>query len=378
MKILAYMFAALLSLSAWGGCQTSGVEEEAPEAAAPADTFSLPAGSPLWARIRSGSLETRAFPGEIACNALVDAPPQSKASVSVPIGGYVREIGPIPGDYLRRGAQVAVLEHPDYLHLQEQYLEASNQAQFLQQEYERQLSLRSAEAGVQRSLDKAHTDLRSAQLRAAALREELALLGIRADSLRPETLSARVRVYAPISGYVVSTPVNLGKYVEPQSPILEIIDPGHMHLELQVFEKDASRLRSGQQITALIDGKEAEGYIKTLGRTIDPETRTLSVHAHLREEGIPLRPGALLPVRIHTDADPQAALPEGAFVSDGVRTYIYMRMGGRTFRRVAVNPGAAQAGFRALPEGLPPGLPGEVLIEGAGLLHQAHIQSPLP
>src|SRR5579871_1627765 len=94
-------------------------------------------------QIELGSAEMMSLSGSIKANGMLDIPPQNLVSISAPLGGFVKSTELLQGMHVKQGQIVVVLEHPDYIQLQQDYLESKNQLEFLDQEYDRQQTLSS-------------------------------------------------------------------------------------------------------------------------------------------------------------------------------------------------------------------------------------------
>ena len=74
------------------------------------------------AGIEIGNLGYEDISEKIILNGTIDVPPQNLASVSAPSGGYVRFIRHMPGMHVDKGETLAVLEDPQIVQLQQDYL----------------------------------------------------------------------------------------------------------------------------------------------------------------------------------------------------------------------------------------------------------------
>jgi len=84
-------------------------------------------------------------------NGVIDVPPTSIASVSIPMGGYIQDINLIPGTFVKKGQLLATVKDPTYVQLQENYLAAKAKLGYLQQDLDRQKSLLTQEAVSKKS-----------------------------------------------------------------------------------------------------------------------------------------------------------------------------------------------------------------------------------
>ena len=74
------------------------------------------------AAIRLAQPRARTLSTTLKVNGTLDVPAQNLVSVSVPFGGYIRQIRLEPGMRIRKGQTLAVLENPDYIQFQQDYL----------------------------------------------------------------------------------------------------------------------------------------------------------------------------------------------------------------------------------------------------------------
>ena len=287
----------------------------------------------------------------IRVSGIIDVPPQSIAVLTAIRGGYIRDIPYLVGDQVKKGQALVTLENPEYLDLQQHYLETKEQLSYLKAEYDRQKTLIEENITSQKNFLKAESEYKSAQARATGLRKQLLMLNIDPSRVEAGTLSPAIRLYAPIKGGISKIHVTKGMFVSPTMEILEVVDLSHIHLELNVFEKDIPRLRIGQDITFTIPeisqrSHEAEVYL--IGNALE-ENRTVRVHAHLKDDpDISFIRGMFVDAEIRVADEvagdsPESTLPESAVIeSDGA--YFVLRLShqdenGYTFSKVEVTPG---------------------------------------
>lgn len=233
-----------------------------------------------------GSLEEKPFPVTIQTNGMIDVPPENRAVVSAMMGGYIKKTPLLIGDTVKKGQVLVTIENPEFITLQQNYMEVKQQLTYLQSEYNRQKTLREENITSQKSFLKAESEFKTANAHYKGLKKQLAMLNISTVQVEKGNISSTATIFAPISGSITKMNVTKGTYVSPASPILEIIDNDHIHLELSVFEKDIMKIKKGQPIRFRIPEAseeffEAEVYL--IGTSIG-ENRTIKVHGHLHEE----------------------------------------------------------------------------------------------
>ncbi|RNI31761.1 efflux RND transporter periplasmic adaptor subunit [Rufibacter immobilis] len=294
----------------------------------------------------------------------LDLPPQNMASVSAPLGGYVKSTELLEGMRVRKGQQIASIENPEFVTLQQEYLEAKSSLTFLEQDYQRQKELSQEQVTSAKAYQKASAEYRAARSQVEALGERLRIIGIAPSSLREGKIRRILPIYAPIDGYVTYINANVGQFVNPTDVLFRIADTDHLHVELTVFEKNVASLKKGQKVRYSLPNEtvaQHEATIYLIGKEISPE-RTVRVHAHMDEEDKDLVPGMYVQAQLALDGQKVLSLPGEAVVQDNGQNFIFLYTGQekegeavmKKFRMVPVEKGAEAENFVqvALPAGI--------------------------
>jgi cobalt-zinc-cadmium efflux system membrane fusion protein len=291
--------------------------------------------------IQLGQPELREISGTVKVNGYLDVPPQQMASISVPMGGFIKQTALLQGMAVNKGQALAVLENMDYIQLQEDYLDIKSQLEYAKAEYERQQELAKENVNAQKTLQQSKATFQSLTVKHTGLREKLGLLNVNMPTLEKGTIQRTVSVYSPISGYVTQVNVNPGQFVNPIDILFRIVNTEHLHAELTVFEKDIPKLKIGQKVRFTLAGetKERLATLHLIGREISPE-RTVRVHCHLEQEDKQLLPGAYLQAVIETGEAKVTAVPDAAIVNFENKYYIFVNVA------VGVDPGHGAPGHK--------------------------------
>jgi cobalt-zinc-cadmium efflux system membrane fusion protein len=224
------------------------------------------------------------------------------------------------------------MEHPDYIQLQQDYLDSKSKLVYLELEYKRQKGLREKNVSSAKIFQQTTADYKSMKAGVNALEEKLALIEINADQLeKSEKISRTVTIHSPINGYVSKVNINIGRYVNPVDVMFEIVNTEHLHVDLKVFEKDISKIKEGQRIRFTLpneDNKERLASVYLIGRSISDD-RTVKVHGHLDEEDEQYLPGMFVTALIEISNNTVNALPEETIVQSEGKNYIYVFEGKR-------------------------------------------------
>lgn len=323
--------------------------------------------------IQLGKLEKKILSPVVECHGMIQVPPQGLASVSAPYQGFVEEANFLPGQFVQKGSVLAVLKHADYIQLQMEYLSLKGQLQYYSQEYKRQGELTLDNASSMKRMQMAESDYKSNEARFMALGKQLKFIGIDPEKLTVDNITTSIRLLAPVSGYITQINANLGKFIEPQQVLYEMVDNSHMHLNLKVYEKDVFRLHKGQSIQFSLAGQGNRYFtatVETVGHKVDADTRTVDVLAHIQSPEESMMPGMYVNAVIDLSHEPVACLPVTALVREGPDHFIFYSRG-NDFVRVNIAVGTEQNEYIQLLD-LPDSLgKKEFVIKGAYYIAEA-------
>lgn len=272
-----------------------------------------------------GKLEEASFPTLIKATGLIDVPPNNRAIVSAHIGGYIKDSPLLVGDKVKKGQFLFSIENIAFLQLQQEYLETSENLTYLQAEYDRQNEMYKEKISSKKSFLKAENEFNKTQIKYNSLKKKLELLNIRPALVEKGELSSTSVVYAPIGGDVTDVNVYTGSYVSPADVIMEIVNTEHIHLEINIFEKDVLSIKKGQKVYFSLPESSSEmfeGKVHLIGKSIG-EDRTIRVHVHMEEESVDrFFPGMFIQAQIVVNDTRNMALPESAVIDLNNKTYV--------------------------------------------------------
>ncbi|MDX1720024.1 MAG: efflux RND transporter periplasmic adaptor subunit [Salegentibacter mishustinae] len=301
-----------------------------------------------------GKIEENSFPVSIETTGMIDVPPENKAMVSSFADGYVRETPLLIGDEVKKGQFLVSLENPDYVQMQQDYLDAMQQMNYLKSEYQRQKTLLEEKITSERNFLRAESEYKRNLAKYQALRKKLQMLNLNPDAVEKGNISSTIRIYAPISGSITEMNINNGMYVSAADELMQIIDRDHLHIELNVFEKDVMKIKKGQDIRFSIpeaNTNTIKGEVHLVGTSISEEKRTVKVHGHFKDEQKKnsLATGMFVEAEIITDKRKAKALPAESIVSLDNTNYVLVldtkTDSNYTFKRRKVLPGDTFHGF---------------------------------
>lgn len=294
-----------------------------------------------------GKTEIRDIASILNVSGYIDVPPQNIVSISVPLGGYLKATKLLPGMHVAKGEQIAVLEDPQYIELQQDYLTAKAKLTYAEAEYYRQKELNQSKSTSDKVFQQITADFTSQKIMVKSLEERLKLIGINPESLNEHTISRSISIPSPIEGFVTKVNVNIGKYTPPEDVLFEIVNPADIHLALTIFEKDISKLFIGQKLVAYTNSNPHKKYpceIILIGKAFSKE-RSVEVHCHFESYDKALIPGMFMNAQVELQSDSAAVLPEDAIVSYENKQYVFVERSNNEFEITEVITGNSEQGY---------------------------------
>jgi cobalt-zinc-cadmium efflux system membrane fusion protein len=317
------------------------------------ETVELTAAQVKEAGITTGTFTYKSLNEAVSANGTIELPPNNVVSISVPMAGFVENIRFLEGAKVKKGQILVELKHPSYVQLQQSYAQARSSLGFLEKELERQKVLSDANVSAKKVYQKTEADHQSKTAEVNSLAAQLSFLGIAAKEVAAGKIQSTVYLRAPFAGTVTQLNAHRGQLANPGLVIMEVIDTEHMHVELQVFQKDIPRVKENMdirfRIPAYQDEKVYSGNIKLVGKNLDSETKTIRVHGHF-EESPELIPGLYVEADILLPGNRSRALPENVVFSEEGNWYFFVQKKGDepehiSFEKVAFTPGITASGY---------------------------------
>lgn len=283
------LYLGALAITMMFACSSSSETKEEAKVPMNENEVSLTPEQAKHINLQTGAVAYGEINETLKLQGKIDVPPQNLVSVSIPLGGYLKTTKMLPGTHVSKGQLIAVMEDPQYIQMQQDYLNISNKLSYASKELARQKELNLSKANSDKTLQQAETEYRNLKVEQMALTEKLKLININAAQLNEGKISKSINIYSPINGYVSKVNVNIGKYVTPSDVIFELINPSDIHLNLTIFEKDLHQINIGQRVIAFTNVKPEVKY----------ETKVILV-SHNVDEGVIAKCIAILKNMIKT------------------------------------------------------------------------------
>ena len=380
--VFSFLFAA---------CSSKKTEEAAPEAENhDPDLVEFTAEQYKTTGVELGNVIHTNLSNYVKASGTVDIPPKDLISIASPYGGTIRSTNVIEGKYVRKRQVIATIENPEFVQVQQDYLESSSQLSFLRQDLTRQEELVKENIAARKSLQRAQSEYSSMAARVAGLSAKLRMFNINPASLRQGNLTSKANIYAPSNGYITHVYSNVGKYIGANELLADMANTSNILVKVKVFEKDLPQIKPGQRIRfrATGDSIERNAEVFLIGKDIDAD-RTVEIHGKITNPSPTLLPGMFINAIMEIGTSSTPALPQSAVVQSGGKYYIFIsedqpknidsskqsatkEKGGDekeekhfVFRRVEVGTGATENGYTAviLPENFD--MKSKIVLKGA-------------
>ena len=301
-----------------------------------------------WASLTFEPVTKRVFRAETVTEGKVAVDEDRSTPVFSPYAGRVNKLLVRPGDSVKQGQALFVIEAADTVGAQNDFIAAMtglNKARsaldLAQIQDKRAMDLFEGKAvplkdyqQTQANLIQAQNDVRSAQTALEATRNKLRILGLTEEAISTFQEKGRIdpntTIFSPINGTVVQRKVGPGQYVNSgaSDPVFVIGDLSTVWLTAFVREADASKVAVGQEIAVnvlALPDRPLTARINYVSAAIDPATRRLLVRATIDNKDGLLRPEMFANVTIYSGTDHVAVgVPKQALIYEGDQVRIWV------------------------------------------------------
>lgn len=240
---------------------------------------------------------TLKLPGEIVFN------PDRIVQVVPRLPGVVAEVNFEPGQMVKKGDVLAVIESQMLADLHSQYMAAQKRLSLARTVYQREKQLWEEKISAKQDYLAAELVLNEAQIAADLAAEKLKALGVRPEPGLPAKELTRYEVRAPISGLIITRTVALGAALKEDITIFTVADMSTVWTAVTVYPKDLSIVRVGQKalVKATAFDVEGEGAVTYITTLIGGQTRTATARVILDNKDGRWHPGMFVNIELVSD-----------------------------------------------------------------------------
>ncbi len=293
------------------------------------------------------SIQNRNMEKLVRLNGKAEIAPSHISSVSSIMGGHIQSINVISGSRFSKGQVLAVVEDPQFIQLQQDYLVTRAQLESARLNLNRQKDLNTSKASSDKTLQTAQADYSTLNATLKGLEEKLRIIGISAKGLNSGNIRSKINVYAPFSGFVSKILVNNGQYVNPSDTLFELINPAGLLLELKVFENDVNDIRTGQEILVYSNqNPELKSNAKIISVVPNIENGgSATAIARLSTTNSEFVKGMYINAEVIISSRYTEGLPNESVVSFENKNYVFEDLGKSQYKMIPVAAGISDDQF---------------------------------
>ena len=298
-----------------------------------------------------------------------------------PYSGRVIKLLAKPGDAVKAGQPLFVVEAPDMVQAQNDFINsisalnkarsALDLARIVEQQNR---TLFEGRAGSLRDLQQsqastraAENDVRSTQTSVEVSRNRLRILGMTDEEITKFTdtgaVSPHMTIYSPLAGTVIQRKVGPGQYINTSSqntsasdPTFIIGDLSTVWLVAYVRESEAPNVHVGQAVQFKVLAYPQQTFsanISYVATSLDTGTRRLLVRATIDNSRSLLRPEMFANVTIvTTEGDSSLGIPREAIVYDGKSSHVWIARSDQSVERREIKTGLSNGQMVEVLDGL--------------------------
>lgn len=248
--------------------------------------------------------------------ALIEA--NVNATLSAEKAGRIIELTADRGDRVEKGQLLLQIDDRIW---QANLKQANIAAKDAEKNYERFKKLLDSGAVADREYDRTET----AYVQAAAMATE-ARINIE-----------QCRVNSPITGIVNDRFVEAGEYVQPGTPVFQVVDSATVKVVIQIPEKDIFSIAQGQSIPFTVQplpDRIFEGTVTFVAAQADRRNNAFRTEITVDNADATLRPGMIAQIEFHRGINEnRVSLPMSAVLPSKGNHIVYLAVDGQAVRR---------------------------------------------
>lgn len=318
--------------------------------------------------------------------AVVAPRPGGAADVVAPIDGRLARVAELlPGAAVTAGQEMARVQPPpsalaELPQIRQAQSEAATALELARRDRERAERLLAAGAAPKKRLDEARAAEEQAQARVTGAEARLAQHHAVRTASAGASDDGLFVLRSPVSGVVAQRTATSGANVSAGAVLFRVVDARQVLVAGQVREADLERARQAKTAELEVPGHASRvpvGRLSSLGRVLDPATRTVPITFALDNGPLGLAIGQAVFLHLLLDeAATQPVVPASALVDDAGRPIVFVQREGEAFERRPVTLGARSGSVVQVTSGVRAGE--RVVTTGAYLVRLASLSTQAP
>lgn len=331
-KGLTVLGLALLVVVIWlmfGSGKKNGTDTKEQNAPVPkvatSGALQYETGAPQLALIKTQSIPLSPIPmaDELSARVAYDEDITSRLSPS--FSGRIIEIKAAPGDQVKTGQVLAVVDSPDFGLAQADLDKARADEKRKQLALKRAKDLVPGEAISNRDFESIQADY--AQAKAETARAEQRLKNLNPHDLKIK--GQKVIMASPLDGVVTERNASPAQEVSPgmSNPIFVVTDPKRLWVYIDLPEAYIGQVKLGSDVSVASDAYPDQTFkakVMQLGQVINPNTRRATVLARVDNPDGKLLPEMFVRAAVLQNNGQGVRVPNEALIIRGIYTYVFI------------------------------------------------------
>ncbi|MFQ5607214.1 MAG: efflux RND transporter periplasmic adaptor subunit [Candidatus Zixiibacteriota bacterium] len=279
-----------------------------------------------------------------------------------------------PGDVIKKGAPLAILQSPEISPLKSSLVSAYVSYEVERKELKRHTQMRERNLISEADFDRQYATTEQARVALVSARGLLLAAGLIEgdidEVIKHGDVSNRFTLIASSPGTVAERIAQLGELLSPGSAFAILADPSSMWIEANLTEEQLRTIEVGQRLSFASDGRGLDrvgAEIIWVSRILDPHTRTGTVRAKVLDPNNQLQAGEFGRVKIvQSGVSDVAIVPKSAVQWEGCCNVVFVKETDQRFRPRKVQFLDGEGQTYQVTSGVTAGE--EVVVDGAFLL----------
>ena len=367
--LVTLVLAGALSL---GGC-SSATDSSAQTLAAATTPQNVTMTDAQRKHIHLYQVERTTYRRTVQANGIVDFDQNQATSVVAAFSGPVTRLLVAPGDKVKQGQALAIVDSPDFAEAIGAYRKALIAAKNARRLADMDQDLVKHDGIAQREAAQAQSDAVSAEADRDASLQALKGLNVDPHTIRDIQAGQDVghvqgTIRSPIAGTVAERLITVGQLLQAGSTAcFTIANLSRVWVQAQVFGSDLSSLRVGDPADIETDdaAKPLAGQLTNISAVVDPDTRAITARISVENAGDALKKQMYVRVQIHSRQEQSGLLvPVSAVLRDDENLpFVYVAQADGTFAQRGVTLGYRSGDNYDITAGLHAG--DRVVVDGA-------------
>src|SRR5471032_1017616 len=318
----------LLMLMSLAGCHSASAgaaQEAAPMMVRQGERITVPANSPLRARLSVGAVAASAAAHAVTLPAVVEADPARSVNIVPPLTGRLLELKVKLGDSVRAGQLLAVIGAPDLAQAVADADKARDARALAQRALQRAHGVNDAGANASKDLETAESNFAQASAEATRAEARLKTLGAGAGAgAGGRTLA----LTAPIAGTITALASGAGAYLnDPTAALMTIASLDQVWITAYVPENLVAAVGKGALASVSLPaypGLTRQGSVSFVGAVLEADSHRNKARISFANTDGKLKPNMYASVTLMLPQAAQVSVPASALLMNNDSSTVFV------------------------------------------------------